>query len=243
MTALASLTGIVVSAVVAAILTVYFEIWTTSGDAPGTRGLSAQSETWWDVERDARVVRATSTEADRTAWSFRQADAWGDMDAMVAGGGLHAGGLRVRVTLMNFSKAPAVITSVRAKVLRERAIPAGPVFRCGGPQGGVAVSRIRMNLGSADRAAVEYDEEKVLGQYPTQQIQLSKQDEPAIFDIEIRAGRVAYDFAIEVRYTQGRHKETMLVDDSGKPFTLAPDVDERAPAYRCSVNEGVWTRS
>ncbi|MFE7130874.1 hypothetical protein ACFVIM_08445 [Streptomyces sp. NPDC057638] len=241
MATVTALTGILVSAVVAAVLALYLDVWSSSGAAPGTPGVSAQAEMWWDLSRDHRTVRADASEGKRTNLGFNAPGGSSSMDSMIARGGVHAGYLRVRLILVNFSKAPAVVTSVRARVVRERPIPAGPTFRCG-PQGSGEPSRVKLSLAQPRTPASEVDENgDVLGRYPVQRYQLAKQDDPGLFDIEVTAGAKAYDFVFEIEYQQGGRKKTVVADDAGRSFTLAPIPPETSRDYVCNPQLNAWT--
>ncbi|MFC6062255.1 hypothetical protein [Streptomyces ochraceiscleroticus] len=236
-----ALAGIVISSLVAALVTNYFDTWTSAGDIPGGRGLHAESQVWWDKTRDVRTV-AMPHSVDLDDLGLAAGDADGQFDALVKDGGSYAGMMRIRLTLMNFAKSPVVITGVRAVPTAEKPVPSGPSFSCGGAQGSTGVTRVRLDLGSADKEAEEYDGDELVGRYPAEQIQLAKQDEPAIFDVRVKAGPTFYTYVIEIHYTQGTTKGTLRVDDGGKPFALGP-VNKRATHYRCDENTNTWVRS
>ncbi|KUJ67390.1 hypothetical protein ACZ90_28315 [Streptomyces albus subsp. albus] len=124
---------------------------------------------------------------------------------------------------------------------RERALPTGPVFRCGGARGASEVSRVRLDLRRPQRAAVEYDDgDKPVGQYPTARYQVAAQGDPAYFDIEITGGQVAYDFVLELSYLQGGQRHRLVIDDGGRMLTLAPPVSPLAHGYRCDFDTDQW---
>ncbi|MER7399185.1 hypothetical protein ABT381_27175 [Streptomyces sp. NPDC000151] len=236
-----ALAGVVISSFVAALVTNYFDTWTSAGAVPGGRGLSAESQVWWDRTRDVRTV-AMPHPVDLHALGLSAGDADSQFDTLVKDGGSYAGMMRIRLTLMNFAKSPAVITGVRAVTTAEKPAPSGPFFSCGGAQGSTGVTRVRLDLGSADKEAEEYDGDELVGRYPTEQIQLAKQDEPAIFDVRVTAGPALSRYVIEIHYTQGTTKGTLRVDDGGKPFALGP-VSKRGTHYRCDENANTWVRS
>jgi len=172
-------------------------------------------------------------------------DAGLQQDDLVKGGGTYAGVMRVRLTLMNFSKSPVVITGLRAHVLTTKPALSGPSFSCGGAQGGTDMTRVRIDLHSMAKAADEYDGTSIVGRYPTQKVQLSTTDDPAIFDVQITAGDSPYEFTLEAGYLQGTKKGVLVVDDGGKPFTLAPLPPAGGTGYVCAHGgsaSATWTQ-
>jgi hypothetical protein len=235
--------GVVLSTLLAAAVTTYFDVWTSSrSPVPAGRALHAESEVWWDLSRDVKAVRVAGP-VDVRKLEQDYPDGGSALDGLVEGGGIYAGMMRVRLTLMNFTKVPVTVTGVRARVTEETPVPEGALLSCGGPQGGVGITRVRIDLGSANKAAQEYDGDEIVGQYPAQEMQLAKQDEPAIFDIRVEDGKTAYSYVIDVAYTQGTDKGRIVVDDAGKPFRLAPAEGDADAAYRCDHTTTHWTKA
>lgn len=167
-------------------------------------------------------------------------DAQETLARMVTEGGTDAGMMRVRLILTNFTRTPATITSVRARIERTHPAPTGPLFHCGGAQGSSDVSRVLLDLSTPERPAMEQDAERHLtAQYPSTKVQVAAQGDPAYFDIEIRTGNatgpsaIAYEFVLDVAYTQGDRQQHLLVDKAGRPFVLAQGIDSWAQGFRC----------
>lgn len=233
--------GIIVSAAVAALVSAYLDIWSVKEPPPGAPRISANAEAWWDLASEERAVYASADAPDLRGRTFHQNDPEDDLDTLVAQGGIDAGMMRVRLILTNFTRTPASITGVRALVRGEHPLPGGPLYACGGAQGGSDISRIKLDLKRPERAAVEYgDEGEVLGRYPSARVQVAAQGDPAHFDIEIRAGLKVYDFVLEITYRQGERQERLVVDRSGSPFVLAPALSDHARALRCNVTTFTW---
>ncbi|NBE55678.1 hypothetical protein, partial [Streptomyces boluensis] len=241
-TVLAAALGVVVSALLAAFVTLYFDMWASSGPSvPGAKGMHAESEVWWDLTRDTRAVRVPGLLGTADVRQQR-GDAELVLDRLVEGGGTHAGMMRIRLTLMNFSKAPLSVTEVRARVVDEQPVREGTLLACGGSQGGVGIARVRIDLGSANKSAQEYDGDDLVGQYPTNELQLAKQDEPAIFDIKVEDGPATYSYVIDVSYTQGTKKGRIVVDQAGKPFVLSPATGSLRAEYQCNAALNGWSK-
>nr|WP_240449422.1 hypothetical protein [Streptomyces harenosi] len=234
--------GVVLSTLLAAAVTTYFDVWTSSrSPVPADRAIHAESEVWWDLTRDVKAVRvAGPVDVGKLERAYPDGDT--ALDGLVEGGGVYAGMMRIRLTLMNFTKVPVSITGVRARVIDEEPAPKGALLSCGGPQGGVGITRVRIDLGSASKAAQEYDGDDIVGQYPAQEMQLAKQDEPALFDIRVEDGKASYSFVIDVAYTQGTKKGRLVVDDAGKPFRLAPAEGDADATYRCDHTTTRWAK-
>ncbi len=239
-TIVAAALGIVVSTALAAAVTTYLDVWSSSrSPVPAGQGLHAESEVWWDLTRDTKAVRIPGT-ADVAGLEHEAMDAGTALDGLVEADGTYAGMMRVRVTLMNFTKVPVSVTGVRARVTEEEPAPEGDLLSCGGAEGSTGITRLRIDLGASDTAAQEYDGEKAVGQYPTQEMQLAKQDEPAVFDIRVEAGETTASYVLDVVYQQGTEKGRVVVDDGGKPFVLAPDEGDIDSAYRCDDSMTHW---
>jgi hypothetical protein len=234
--------GVVLSTLLAAVVTTYFDVWTSSrSPVPADRAIHAESEVWWDLKRDVKAVRvAGPVDVRKLELAYPDGDV--ALDGLVEGGGIYAGTMRIRLTLMNFTKVPVSITGVRARVTEEKPAPKGALLSCGGPQGSVGITRVKIDLDSAGKAAQEYDGGDLVGQYPAQEMQLAKQDEPAIFDIRVEDGKAAYSYVLDVAYTQGTKKGRLVVDDAGKPFRLAPAEGDVDAAYRCDHTTTRWTK-
>ncbi|MFC8927431.1 hypothetical protein ACFT43_16395 [Streptomyces albidoflavus] len=234
--------GVVLSTALAAAVTTYFDVWSSSrSPVPAGRALHAESEVWWDLTRDTKAVRIPGT-ADVAKLEQEAMDAGTALDGLVEADGTYAGMMRVRVTLMNFTKVPVSVTGVRARVTEEKPAAEGDLLSCGGAEGSTGITRLRIDLGASDTAAQEYDGEKAVGQYPTQEMQLAKQDEPAIFDIRVEAGETAASYVLDVVYQQGTEKGRVVVDDGGKPFVLAPDEEDIDSTYRCDDSMTHWRK-
>ncbi|MFJ8955312.1 hypothetical protein ACIRO1_34990 [Streptomyces sp. NPDC102381] len=242
-TVFAAALGIVLSTVLAGFVTTYFDVWSSSrSPVPAGRGVHAESEVWWDLTRDNKAVRLKGpVDTEKLEQDYPDGDA--ALDGLVEGGGVYAGMVRIRLTLMNFTKVPVSITGVRARVTGEEPVPEGSLLSCGGPQGGVDITRVRIDLGSPTGAAQEYDGKALVGQYPTQQMQLAKQDEPAIFDILVVAGKTTASYVLDVDYQQGTDKGRIVVDQSGKPFVLAPAEGDARAKYHCDNAATDWKKN
>ncbi|MEU5579679.1 hypothetical protein ABZ791_26635 [Streptomyces huasconensis] len=235
--------GIVLSTVLAGFVTTYFDVWSSSrSPVPVGRGVHAESEVWWDLTQDNKAVRLKGP-VDTEKLERNDLDGDTDLDGLVEGGGVYAGMVRIRLILMNFTKVPVSITGVRARVTAEEPVPEGSLLSCGGPQGGIGMTRVRIDLGSPTRSAQEYDGKDLVGQYPTQQVQLAKQDEPAIFDILVVAGKTTASYVLDVDYQQGTDKGRIVVDQSGKPFVLAPAEGDARAKYKCDTATTGWEKS
>lgn len=233
--------GVLVSAVVAAVVSVYLGFWTGGKLPPGAPRLSAGAEVWWDLASDERVVVAPESATDRRGKTFQPQGPMGAMDELVAENGVNAGMMRVRIILNNFTQVPASITAIRLRVEGTRAVPSGPVYRCGGSQGSAEVSKVMLDLHRPDRAAVEVgDDGKGTAQYPSTQIQVAAQGDPAHFDVEVRGGSLTHDFVLVVVYEQGGEEHEIAVDDAGRRFRLAPRVDREVPSVRCDPSTSSW---
>lgn len=234
--------GVVLSTALAAAVTTYFDVWSSSrSPVPAGRALHAESEVWWDLTRDTKAVRIPGA-ADVAKLEQEAMDADMALDTLAEGGGTYAGMMRVRVTLMNFTKVPVSVTEVRARLTDEKPTPEGDLLSCGGAEGSIGITRLRIGLGDADKAAQEYDGEKVVGHYPAQEMQLAKQDEPAVFDIRVEAGDTTASYVLDVVYQQGTEQGRVVVDDGGKPFVLAPDEGDVESAYRCDDSMTHWKK-
>lgn len=242
-TVFAAALGIVLSTVLAGFVTTYFDVWSSSrSPVPAGRGVHAESEVWWDLTRDYKAVRLKGpVDTEKLERNYPDGDA--ALDGLVEGGGVYAGMERIRLTLMNFTKVPVSITGVRARVTAEEPVSEGSLLSCGGPQGGIDITRVRIDLGSPTGAAQEYDGKALVGQYPTQQVQLAKQDEPAIFDILVVAGKTTASYVLDVDYQQGTDKGRIVVDQSGKPFVLAPAEGDARAKYHCDSAATGWKKN
>ncbi|MEV5976117.1 hypothetical protein [Streptomyces sp. NPDC052114] len=242
-TVFAAALGIVLSTVLASFVTTYFDVWSSSrSPVPVGRGVHAESEVWWDLTRDNKAVRLKGpVDTGKLERNYPDGDA--ALDGLVEGGGVYAGAVRIRLTLMNFTKVPVSITGVRARVTAEEPVPEGSLLSCGGPQGGIDITRVRIDLSSPTGAAQEYDGKALVGQYPTQQMQLAKQDEPAIFDILVVAGKTTASYVLDVNYQQGTDKGRIVVDQSGKPFMLAPAEGDARAKYHCDNATTSWKKN
>ncbi|MBT2447752.1 hypothetical protein J7F03_11835 [Streptomyces sp. ISL-43] len=230
--------GVVLSAVVAAVVSAYLDIWSVREPPPGAPRISASSEVWWDLLSDHHLVRSAPGSAyDKDPMRFNDPEA--TLAHMVTEGGTNAGMMRVRLILTNFTRTPATITSVRARIERKHPAPDGPLFHCGGPQGGSQVTRVFLDLSTPERPAVERDPAGVpTGQYPSSVVQMAAQGDPAYFDIEIKADNVTgpavtYEFVLDVTYTQGDGPQHLLVDQAGRPFALAQGIPTWSTGFRC----------
>ncbi|MEV7297203.1 hypothetical protein AB0N79_37135 [Streptomyces microflavus] len=241
--------GIIVSTVVATVVSAYLDIWSKERPPPGAPRLSASAEVWWDLTSDERVVIAPKTAVDRrgapyedsAAKSFMPAGPMGAMDLIVEENGINAGVMRVGLILNNFTQVPASVTEVRVQVVGEREVPSGRVYRCGGPQGGADLSRVKLDLARPELPAQEFgDDGEVVGQYPSARLQVAAQGDPAHFNVKISAGKVAYDFVLQVSYEQAGQKHQVTVDQAGRHFSLAPDVSKDLPFVRCDIATGTW---
>ncbi len=234
--------GIILSTLLAAVVTAYFDVWTSSrSPVPASSGIHAEAEVWWDLTRDVKGVRmASPVDIEDLQQEYPDADA--ALDGLVENGGSYAGMMRIRLTLMNFTKVPVSITGVRARTIDEKPASEGALLSCGGPQGGIDITRVRIDLASPNKVAQEYDGDDIVGQYPTQVLQLAKQDEPAIFDVRVEDGEATYSYVIDIEYTQGTQEGRIVVDDSGKPFVLAPAEKDTQVAYRCDSAMTGWAK-
>lgn len=231
--------GVVLSAVVAAVVSAYLDIWSVREPPPGAPRITAGSEVWWDLMQDRHLVRSAPGSAyDREPVPL--GDAQETLVRMVTEGGTDAGMMRVRLIVTNFTRTPATITSVRARIERTRPAPTGPLFYCGGSQGSSEVSRVLLDLSTPWRPAMEQDAERRLtAQYPSTKVQVAAQGDPAYFDIEVRTGNatgassVAYEFVLDVTYTQGDKQQHLLVDRAGRPFVLAQGTDNWTQGFHC----------
>ncbi|WP_329448292.1 hypothetical protein OG906_34855 (plasmid) [Streptomyces sp. NBC_01426] len=233
--------GMVLSAVVAAVVSAYLDVWSVRESLPGAPRITAGSEVWWDLMQDRHLVRSAPGSAyDKEP--VPHGDAQETLVRMVDEGGTDAGMMRVRLILTNFTRTPATITSVRARIERTRPAPAGPLYYCGGAQGGAEVSRVLLDLSTPERPAMEQDAERRLtAQYPSTKVQVAAQGEPAYFDIEVRTGNakgasasaLAYEFVLDVTYTQGDQLRHLLVDKAGRPFVLAQGTDDWKQGFHC----------
>lgn len=230
--------GVVASTLLAGAVATYFDVWSSSrSPVPAGRAMHAEAEVWWDLTRDTKAVRMPG--------AVDVADLEGGdvaLDGLAASGGTYAGTMRIRVTLMNFTKVPVAITEVRARVTDEKPTPKGALLSCGGAEGSIGLTRLRIDLGDPDKAAQEYDGENLVGHYPTQELQLAKQDEPAVFDIRVEDGEATASYVLDVVYQQGTERGRVVVDDSGKPFVLAPAEGGVDSAYRCDEAMAGWDR-
>ncbi|CAM5575906.1 putative protein OS=Streptomyces gougerotii OX=53448 GN=GCM10010227_03820 PE=4 SV=1 [Streptomyces diastaticus subsp. diastaticus] len=234
--------GVVASTLLATAVTTYFDVWSSSrSPVPAGQGLHVESEVWWDLTRDTKAVRVAGA-VDVAKLEQDAMDSGTALDGLVDGGSTYAGMMRVRVTLMNFTKVPVSVTEVRARVTGETPAPGGDLLSCGGAEGSIGITRLRVDLGSSDKAAQEYDGEKVVGHYPVQEMQLAKQDEPAVFDLRVEAGDTTASYVLDVVYQQGTEKGRVVVDNGGKPFVLAPAEGEVDSAYRCDEAMTGWKR-
>ncbi|WP_328965531.1 hypothetical protein [Streptomyces virginiae] len=246
-TVLLAAAGVVLSAVVAAVVSAYLDIWSVSEPPPGAPKISATSEIWWDLLSDHHLVRsAPGSTYEKSPLSHNDPEA--SLAEMVTGGGVNAGMMRVRMVLANFTRTPATITSVRARIERKHPAPEGPLYQCGGPQGGTEISRVLLDLSHPERPAVERDtEDGPTRQYPGSTVQVSAQGEPAYFDIEIRADDVAgpavtYEFVLDVTYTQqgSGGPQHLIVDQDGRPFVLAQGTSGSFTGFRCDAAARGW---
>ncbi|MGC5004797.1 hypothetical protein [Streptomyces sp. DT203] len=219
-------------------ITNYSESLDLRGKGQGSGGLHIESSVWFDITRDRRTVAMTEEVSPQDVAAYGP-DGSSQLDVLEENGGTRSGVMRIRLSLVNFSKAPAVINRLHARVLSTFPTPTGSAFSCGGPEGGASQSRVRLDLGDQDKVAEEYDGKEIIGQYPVNERQIAKQDEPAMFDIEVRAGREAYTFVIDVDYSQGEETGHLVVDEGGRAYKLAP-VNEKATRYQCDVGTSGW---
>ncbi|MEV6576552.1 hypothetical protein AB0M92_00110 [Streptomyces sp. NPDC051582] len=238
--------GVALSAVVAAVVSAYLDIWSVRRPPPGAPRITAASEVWWDLVHDHHLVRSAPGSAyEKEAGAFGSAE--DTLARMVTEGGADSGMMRIRLILTNFTRTPATITSVRARIESTRPAPAGTLFQCGGPQGSSELSRVTLDLSAPQQPAVERDAEgRPTGQYPTTAVQVAAQGDPAYFDIEVKAAAaagpaVAYEFVLDVGYTQGDRQERLRVDQAGRPFVLAQGTEDLKQGFRCS-NAG-WAQA
>ncbi|MFF4098182.1 hypothetical protein [Streptomyces sp. NPDC001903] len=236
--------GVALSAVVAAVVSAYLDIWSVREPPPGAPRITATTEVWWDLMSDRHLVRAAPGSAYEKE-PLLMGDAQDTLARMVTEGGVDAGMMRIRLILTNFTRTPATITSVRARIERTRPAPAGPLFHCGGPQGSSEVSRVVLDLSTPQRPAWEQDAEgRPTGQYPSAKVQVAAQGDPAYFDVAVRTdaaagpAAVAYEFVLDVSYTQGDRQQHLLVDKAGRPFALAQGVENRSQGFHC--NDTGW---
>ncbi|WP_406184805.1 hypothetical protein [Streptomyces sp. NBC_01006] len=233
--------GVALSAVVAAVVSAYLDIWSVREPPPGAPRITAASEVWWDLLSDHHLVRtAPGSTYDKEPLLF--GDAQDTLAHMVTEGGADAGRMRIRLILTNFTRTPATITSVRARIERTHPAPTGPLFQCGGPQGSSEVSRVVLDLSTPQRPAMEQDPEgRPTGQYPSTKVQVAAQGDPAYFDVEVGTDNatgpsaVAYEFVLDVAYTQGDRQQHLLVDNAGRPFVLAQGVEGLSQGFRCNA--------
>ncbi|MFZ3471784.1 hypothetical protein ACODT3_17550 [Streptomyces sp. 4.24] len=247
-TVLLAAAGVVLSAVVAAIVSAYLDIWSVSEPPPGAPKITADAEVWWDLLSDHHLVRsAPGSTYEKRPWLHDDPQA--TLAGMVGEGGVNAGMMRVRLILTNFTRTPATITSVRARIERQHPAPAGPLYECGGPQGGSEVSRVLLDLSHPERPAVERDSgDGPPRQYPSGTVQVAAQGEPAYFDVEVKAPEVTgpavtYEFVLDVTYTQqaGEGPQHLIVAGGEGPFTLAQGVPPGTGRFLCNVTTHGWT--
>ncbi|MFE5538367.1 hypothetical protein [Streptomyces sp. NPDC056492] len=231
--------GVALSAVVAAVVSAYLDIWSASEPPPGAPRITAASEVWWDLLTDHHLVRAAPGSAYEKE-PLLMGDAQDSLAQIVTEGGVDAGMMRIRLILTNLTRTPATITSVRARIERTHPVPAGPLYRCGGPQGVGEVSRVTLDLSRPLQPAMEQGAEgQPQAQYPSSKVQVAAQGDPAYFDVAVEAGTatgpaaVAYEFVLDVAYTQGSRQGHLLVDTAGRPFVLAQGTDTLTQAFRC----------
>ncbi|AWZ06328.1 hypothetical protein [Streptomyces sp. ICC4] len=246
-TVLLAAAGVVLSAVVAAVVSAYLDIWSVSEPPPGAPKISADAEVWWDLLSDHHLVRsAPGSTYEKSRWLHDDPQA--ALAGMVSEGGVNAGMMRVRLILTNFTRTPATITSVRARIERQHPAPAGPLYECGGPQGGSEVSRVLLDLSHPERPAVERDSgDGPPRQYPSGTVQVAAQGEPAYFDVEVKAPEVTgpavtYEFVLDVTYTQqaGEGPQHLIVAGGEGPFTLAQGVPPGTGRFLCNVTTHGW---
>ncbi|AWZ15254.1 hypothetical protein [Streptomyces sp. ICC1] len=246
-TVLLAAAGVVLSAVVAAVVSAYLDIWSVSEPPPGAPKISADAEVWWDLLSDHHLVRsAPGSTYEKSRWLHDDPQA--ALAGMVSEGGVNAGMMRVRLILTNFTRTPATITSVRARIERQHPAPAGPLYECGGPQGGSEVSRVLLDLSHPERPAAERDSgDGPPRQYPSGTVQVAAQGEPAYFDVEVKAPEVTgpavtYEFVLDVTYTQqaGEGPQHLIVAGGEGPFTLAQGVPPGTGRFLCNVTTHGW---
>lgn len=246
-TVLLAAAGVVLSAVVAAVVSAYLDIWSVSEPPPGAPKITADAEVWWDLLSDHHLVRsAPGSTYEKSRWLHDDPQA--ALAGMVSEGGVNAGMMRVRLILTNFTRTPATITSVRARIEREHPAPAGPLYQCGGPQGGSEVSRVLLDLSHPERPAVERDSaDGPPRQYPSGTVQVAAQGDPAYFDIEVKAAdvtgpAVTYEFVLDVTYTQqaGEGPQHLIVAGGEGPFTLAQGAPDGTGKFQCNVTTHGW---
>ncbi|MFD7079211.1 hypothetical protein [Streptomyces sp. NPDC059918] len=237
--------GVALSAVVAAVVSAYLDIWSASEPPPGAPRITAASEVWWDLLNDHHLVRAAPGSTYEKE-PLLMGDAQDSLAQIVAEGGVDAGMMRIRLILTNLTRTPATITSVRARIERTHPVPAGPLYRCGGPQGVGEVSRVTLDLSRPRQPAMEQGAEgQPQAQYPSSKVQVAAQGDPAYFDVAVEAGTatgpaaVAYEFVLDVAYTQGSRQQHLLVDTAGRPFVLAQGTDTLNRAFRCNGTKWV----
>ncbi|MFB7053301.1 hypothetical protein ACFCXT_09190 [Streptomyces vinaceus] len=237
--------GVALSAVVAAVVSAYLDIWSASEPPPGAPRITAASEVWWDLLNDHHLVRAAPG-ATYEKKPLLMGDAQDTLAQIVTEGGVDAGMMRIRLILTNLTRTPATITSVRARIERTHPVPAGPLYYCGGPQGTADVSRVTLDLTLPERPAMEQDgHEQPQAQYPSTKVQVAAQGDPAYFDVAVQAGTaagptaLAYEFVLDIGYTQGSRQQHLIVDASGRPFVLAQGIETWTEAFRC--NDTGWS--
>ncbi|MFF2195300.1 hypothetical protein [Streptomyces sp. NPDC058157] len=230
--------GVVLSAAVAAVVSAYLDIWSVREPPPGAPRITAASEVWWDLLSDHHLVRSAPGSAYEKE-PLPDDDAQDTLARMVTAGGVDAGTMRIRLILSNFTRTPATITSLRARIESTRPAPTGPLYHCGGPQGTAEVSRVTLDLAVPQRPAAETNAEGKQVQYPSDKLQVAAQGEPAYFDVQVFAGvaegpaALAYEFVLDVGYTQGDRQEHLIVDKAGRPFALAQGTNDWGQGFRC----------
>ncbi|MFF4846423.1 hypothetical protein [Streptomyces sp. NPDC001194] len=232
--------GVALSAVVAAVVSAYLDIWSASEPPPGAPRITAASEVWWDLLNDHHLVRAAPGSTYEKE-PLLMGDAQDSLAQIVTEGGVDAGMMRIRLILTNFTRTPATITSVRARIERTHPVPAGPLYYCGGPQGSADVSRVTLDLSRPEQPAVEQGAQgQPQAQYPSTKVQVAAQGDPAYFDVAVQAdtatgpAAVAYEFVLDIAYTQGNRQQHLLVDTAGRPFVLAQGIEKWTQAFRCN---------
>ncbi|MFD7835740.1 hypothetical protein [Streptomyces sp. NPDC059761] len=233
--------GVALSAVVAAVVSAYLDIWSVSEPPPGAPRITAASEVWWDLLNDHHLVRAAPGSTYEKE-PLLMGDAQDSLAQIVTEGGVDAGMMRIRLILTNLTRTPATITSVRARIERTHPVPAGPLYYCGGPQGSADVSRVTLDLSLPQQPAMEQDAQgQPQAQYPSTKVQVAAQGDPAYFDVAVGAGTatgpaaVAYEFVLDIAYTQGNRQQHLLVDTAGRPFVLAQGIENWTQAFRCNA--------